>query len=135
MNMRNANRLLKTALISNAIFSMISGMLLICLNGFFIVLFKVSHFQFWPIGVGLTGFSILVFSIGLKHFDNSKKIMPIIISDVVWVIASVFVLLTRPLNISFEGYRLIAIIAVIVGGFCVLQYLGIKTIKNRERQD
>jgi len=135
MNMRNANQLLKTTLISNAIFSMISGMLLIGLNSFFMVLFKVSHFQFWPIGVGLIGFSLLAFSIGLRYFDKPKKIMMIIISDLVWVIASVFVLLTKPLSISFEGYLVIAVIAIIVGSFCVLQYLGIKTIDDRQRLD
>lgn len=104
---------LQKALLTNAIFSGTSGILLIVLGNQVANLFKTSNTViFWIIGTVLLFFSAsIVYQIKRQHYLGT---LIIIIQDFLWVLASIILLILRPFKIAIIGYVLIAVVALIV---------------------
>jgi len=112
---------LKMALLANASFSVISGLLLIFYSKAISHLFWVENESiFRYIGIALVFFSItIVFEIfRLRPF----LIKWIIIQDILWVLGSMFLIVFKPFTISQSGYGIIIIIALIVLFMAINQY-------------
>lgn len=116
-------KLLPVALGANAGFSFLSGIALTTLPKYIAGIFAASTpIPFLLIGLGLLFFAYTIW-IEIK-LQRAKKIMAIIIQDLLWVVASIIILLIRPLRISGIGYSIIAWIAGIVLLFAILQAWG-----------
>ena len=113
--------MLQKILIGNALFSLASGGLLVGASTETAQWFHSSQ----PLAFQYTGVVLLLFA--LMVYLSSKKQDPkavsfIIIQDLLWVVASIYVVLYRPFDFSEKGRLAIAIIACIVGSFALLQY-------------
>lgn len=104
---------LQKALSANAIFSFVSGLLLIILNNSIAQLFGTSNNTvFWVIGIALIYFTCTIFY--EKKKQRRWPIIWIITQDSLWVLGSLFLLIFDPFKISGIGHVLIAVTAIIV---------------------
>lgn len=118
---------LQIALLSNALFSSLTGFSLILFHKTIAKWFGQQKTTiFWLIGIGLLFFSYSVF-IQVRN-PNPNAVFYIIIQDMIWVLASIAILWLKPFKITHIGYRIIAGIAAIVLIFSALQFLGYNQI-------
>lgn len=111
---------LKKALLANAVFSMSSGAVLIIFHQGVAQLFEVENEAvFWIVGLGLLMFSASVFYEARQL--RRVFVFSIIIQDLLWVLASVILLIWDPFGISVSGQLLIGFIALIVLIFALVQ--------------
>lgn len=123
------DRLLRGALMGNAVFSGISGAVLVVGFG------PIGSFMGMDIPgllIGL-GVALLLFAGGLVLLVRQSTIgrtWAIIISmaEVAWVIASGVILLIGPELLTMTGHWLIIVVADIVAVFAVLQLWGVRQI-------
>ena len=113
---------LKNTIKANAIFSSISGTLLILFPGVFADLMQVNNnLVFTIIGVGLILFVFLLIYVSTTKNINRNLVKLIIVQDWIWVLGSAILLLFNPFGISIYGNILIALIAVVVMLFAITQ--------------
>jgi hypothetical protein len=122
------HQLLKTALVSNAAFSTISGLALIIMNGQFQQWFEMD-FPFWVVGIGLLPFAYMAYQASQDEQNMIKKGREITILDLVWVVTSIIVLLL--VDFTTIGQWLIIGVALIVGDFALFQWLGMRRITSQ----
>lgn len=116
-------KLLQFALIGNAGFSLLTGLILSIWSKTVADVFQAAtHIPFLVIGLGLLFFAYTIL-IEVKP-QRRVKVFSIIVQDLIWVVASVVILLSRPLKILPVGYHWITAIAVVVLGFAILQAIG-----------
>ncbi len=124
---------LKEALTVNAIFSVVSGIILILLNRQIADLFGVkNNTVFWTIGLILICFSATIWYEIFKL--RRLAILWIIIQDYAWVLGSLILIIFNPFQITAIGNLIIAIIAFIVLYLGVNQMIVLNKIlptKNR----
>ena len=116
---------LQKALKANALFSSMSGILLILFNCQLADLFGVScNTVFWIVGL------ILIYFSGTICYEIEKQrhvaVIWIIIQDFTWVLGSFFLLLYNPYNITLAGNIVIGFIALIVLVMALNQIVGLK---------
>lgn len=127
-NFNEMNKL-QTALKLNAIFSGISGILLIVLNHKIAKIFGTeNHRIFWIIGLALVFFSITIIVEIIKQ--RSLAILWVIVQDFIWVIGSIVLLVLNPFPISIAGKIIIGIVALIVMFMGVNQAKALAKIDN-----
>ncbi len=121
--------ILKISLGSNAIFSFVSGLLLIVLHQSIAGWFEIENTAvFWIIGIGLIYFSATI--LWQLRTPKTKGILFIIIQDLIWVVGSIIILLTNPFDISELGNQLITIVGFIVFFLSIGQSIGLSQMKN-----
>lgn len=104
---------LQKALLANALFSGLSGIILIALSKQISKLFEISNQSiFWIVGIALIFFSLTIVFEMKKQKPLRVKI--IIIQDFLWVIASIILLIIQPFEISVSGNIIIAVVAMVV---------------------
>jgi hypothetical protein len=104
---------LQKALKHNAIFSSMSGLIMILFNNQIAELFGTSNNSvFWIIGLILIYFTITIW----YEIRKQRKIaiLWIIIQDFLWVMGSIILILLNPFDITSLGNLIIGIIASIV---------------------
>ena len=113
---------LKKVLTLNAASSGATGILLIILNQFLANLFNTSHTSaFTEVGIFLVVFAGLVFIASFQNPPNFGLVRLIIWLDVLWVIASMIIVLFGIFQLSTIGYAMIAGVAAWVGLMAFLQ--------------
>ena len=132
----SSDRLLRRTLWGNAIFSVISGAVLVAFAGPFAALATEA-----PLSVGgldlaivfeLLGVGVMVFG-ALAGWAASRETLPrgwartIFVADVAWVAGSALVLLL-PAPWSAIGIAGILVVALIVADIAVLEYLGLRRL-------
>lgn len=104
---------LQKSLQLNALFSGLSGILLVALNKYVAGLFDTPNtLVFQVIGAALIFFSLTIF-FEIKR-QNLLGVLLIIFQDLLWVVGSAILLILQPFEISIFGYAIIAAIALIV---------------------
>lgn len=104
---------LQKSLRQNAIFSGISGIILIALNKQIANLFETTNTTiFWVIGLVLLFFASTIIYEIIKQ--RPIAVLWIIVQDFLWVIGSLVLIAVNPFEISKSGNSTIAIIALIV---------------------
>jgi len=118
---------LQKALLSNAIFSSISGIFGILFHSWLANLFHLSSGRtFWIIGVALLFFAM---SIVLEFYKKRYwPILWIIIQDTIWVVGSLILLVFQPFGISAAGNYVIGSIAFIVGFMAISQAKALRGV-------
>ena len=122
----SSNQLLKTALTSNAVFSIVSGITLIVLNTSFQTWFGLN-FPFWIIGAGLIPFGLIAYQTSRDTENMVRKGQMITIMDLFWVTGSVILILL--IDMTTTGQWMIGVVAMIVADFAFFQWLGMKRMK------
>ena len=122
---------LQKSLKYNAIFSSISGLIMILFNNQIAELFGISNNSvFWIVGLILIYFTITIW----YEIRKQRKIavLWIIIQDFLWVIGSVILILLNPFDITSLGNLIIGFIAFIVllMGLTQTRALNKKTTTN-----
>lgn len=125
--MKNVRKL-KYALLANAMFSTISGLILIFFNDQLarIMAVKIPAILLF-IGIGLLFFAGSIIWLAKHTAINQKRVKMIIIQDWLWVIGSLLILIFQIFGLSRVGYAMILGVAIVVGIFAFLQqrYLGL----------
>lgn len=122
--------ILQKALTGNAVFSTLSALILLIFSTTMTDLFGLKEqFPFLIIGVVLLLFAgTIVFEIKRQR---KKPVYWIIIQDILWVLGSIVLLFLQPFGISTAGNILIAIVALVVLVFAILQYQGIQRLQSK----
>ncbi len=129
VNLHHNDRMLRTALRGNGVFSIISGAVFILLAQSIVEFLGVAPDAFVLIaimGVGLLGFAATLFWLTSRTTIDTQLVWGAIIGDALWVIGSIMLLLFDPFNFSTAGRWAILIIADTVGIFGILQFVGLR---------
>lgn len=125
--------LLRRSLLFNAAFSGLSGLVMIAFGRLFLgAVIGVP----WPVLAGI-GVGLVLFAAGLMRNARRPQVSLTearlaIASDCAWVAGSAILLLTRPAGLTDIGVWLIADIALIVAGFALAQWLGVRRVVAQE---
>lgn len=114
---------LRNILKANALFSLVSGLVLILFpEDTAIKMNLTNNLPLVIIGLGLILFAAIILFISYKKSLNYQFVKSIILQDLLWVLGSIILLIVMPFGISVWGNILISLIAVIVFCFAFLQY-------------
>ena len=118
---------LQKALKTNALFSSVSGLILIVLHQQIAKLFGTTNTTvFWIVGLILIYFAL---TIGYEIKKQRKlAVVWIIVQDYAWVLGSLLLILFNPFKITFTGHLIIAVIALIVLYMGINQMIALKKI-------
>lgn len=121
---------LLTVLRINATFSLLSGILLVLFTSATADLFGATvQWPFQVLGYGLLFFALSVFYESVKQ--RPLFVLSIIVQDVLWVIGSVIIIAMQAFDLSFAGYLIIAIVAIMVLFFAIGQSLGLMRVDEK----
>ena len=131
MNSNKAN-ILGTALYGNAMFSALSGILMLVASKQTAELTGITPpLVFIIVGVGLLGWVAYILSVRRSHPDyQATAVWSIIGGDLVWVAASAAVILLNLVPLTVSGKWAIALIADMVLLFAIWQYFGWRRIQS-----
>lgn len=116
---------LQKALRTNALFSSISGLVMILLNQPIAKLFGISNNNvFWIVGLILIYFAITIWYEIIKQ--RKLAVIWIIIQDYTWVLGSLILIIFNPFKITLIGNLIIGLIALIVLYMGINQMIGLK---------
>jgi len=119
------NKLQKSLKI-NALFSSISGLVLILLNEPIAKIFGTSNNTvFLIVGLILIYFALTIWYEIIKQ--RKLAVIWIIIQDYTWVLGSLILIILNPFKITLTGNLIIGIIALIVLYMGINQMVGLKT--------
>jgi ribosome-associated toxin RatA of RatAB toxin-antitoxin module len=117
---------LKYALRFNAVFSLITGLLLMLASSQTADLFAVqSNWLFLILGISLIFFAVVVYAVSSQKPIHPLYSLIITILDVIWVLASIVIILLNPFGISEMGNVLVGLVALVVFFIAIAQALGI----------
>jgi hypothetical protein len=122
-------QLLKTALLANAFFSTISGLVLVLANRMVVLVLGLPK-EVNLIGLGI---GLLFFAAALVFFARKTPIKLLdawiaVIMDLTWVVGSYPLLFVVPFSAS--GKWTVGIVSEVVLLFALMQWLGIRRIRN-----
>ncbi len=125
------SNLLRHAMRGNAVFSAVTGVIALLFSGALSNLTGIQPaWMFVALGIGL-----LLYAADLAWVTSRPRLDPrfgwmAVILDLIWVVGSVILLLTDALAMTTAGNWLVAIIADIVLVFAVVQWLGIRRLRQ-----
>ena len=122
---------LRNILILNAVSSGMTGIALVVFAGAITDLMgPISPMAVTETGVFLVIFAAFVMIEGLRASLKLNRITAIIVVDILWVMASIFIVILQLFNLTVLGYALIAGVAVWVAAMAYFQSHGKKSIQN-----
>ncbi|SOD78194.1 hypothetical protein [Spirosoma fluviale] len=120
---------LKTVLIINAVSSGATGLLLLALANPIAQLFGQSSTGiFTEVGLFLVAFAVFVFYQSRQHSVSTGAVRFIIALDLLWVVASVILLVWPSVELTGLGQAAIAAVALWVALMAYLQTNGLKKV-------
>jgi|TARA_B100002003_G_scaffold251237_1_gene293812 hypothetical protein len=118
---------LQTTLYVNSVFSLLCAVVILSNFGWIATqLIALPGLFFVTLGVGLLLFAIGVFITALKLPASRSVSKLILYGDIAWVVATPIAMVFLAERITSLGYWVLIDIAVIVAGFAVLEWLGLK---------
>jgi hypothetical protein len=132
-SLRDSQRLLRNALLCNALFSALSGLALVFAhNRIGTLLGLTENDSLTGLGVGLILFATALAFRARRSELKLPEASVAVALDFAWVLGSYVILFLVPF--STQGKWLIAAIADIVLAFGILQWVGIYRIRNFRQQ-
>ena len=117
---------IRRPLLANATFSALSGLIMIAYcNSLGSLLGEIQSMDLLLLGLGLVAFASYLLFVTYRKPLEKRKVIAIIIMDLLWVIGSVLLLWLRPIALTETGQQLIILIAAIVACFTLWQYRAI----------
>ena len=130
---RDSQRLLRNALLCNALFSALSGLALVFAhNRIGTLLGLTENDSLTGLGVGLILFATALAFSARRSELKLPEVSVAVALDFAWVLGSYLILFLVPF--STQGKWLIVAIADIVLAFGILQWVGIYRIRNFRQQ-
>ena len=132
--MSRDKNLMSKSLRANALFSATSALIFVLFSTPlaktifdkpFTVLGLTSELLLLATGIGLAGFAAYVFLLSRQKSPKNADVIGVIIADYCWVTASAIVLLFAHTLFTIVGVIAVVLIAVIVGLFGSLQWIGL----------
>jgi hypothetical protein len=123
---------LRRALMGNALFSILSGLIILFAQGWVLRILGLSNkISLLVLGVALIVFAAtLVINARRQPVKTSDAWMAVWM-DIAWVIGSYVLIFVGPF--STEGKWVVGLVAELVFVFAVLQFLGIRRIQKTEQ--
>jgi hypothetical protein len=123
---------LRKALMGNALFSTFSGLTILFAPGWVLRILGLSKDVSLPIlGLGLLVFAATLVINARRQQVKTSDAWIAVLMDVAWVLGSYVLIFIVPF--STEGKWVVGLVAELVLGFAVLQFVGIRRIQKSER--
>lgn len=120
---------LKAALLSNAVFSAVSGLVMTIFGGAVANLIGLGvPLVYQGIGIGLIGFAGLVAWTGTRTPIDPRWVMWISMADGAWVAGTTLLIIVAVGALKPLGIVALLAVAGIVGGFAVWQMRGVRRV-------
>ena len=124
--------LLKKALAGNALFSVVSGVAILSANRWLVKFLGLPE----KVSLAILGVSLIVYAAILWFNARRPKIKitdawVAVIMDVIWVVGSCALIFF--VHFSLGGKWVVALVAELVLAFAILQWLGIRRVRESER--
>ena len=130
--MSDKQKLLRRALQGNALFSMISGALILAINRPLVEFLGLpSNASLTPLGIGLLGYAGWLLWNAKREKIRIVDAWIAVILDMVWVVGSYALLFA--VKFSGGGKWAVVLVAELVFLFAVMQWLGLRRV-SRSRQ-
>ena len=117
---------LRRALLANAIFSGISGSLMVFAEPAVLSWLGLSTISIRPIGIFLLVFSLYLIWMANHGRVTKSSISGVIAGDWAWVLGSIILLVLKGSMFSWLGILLVTDVAVVIAVFAILQGLGLR---------
>lgn len=128
---QDKSRLLRNALLGNSVFSFLSGLDFVLFSRPVATFLGLSSpVLIFVLGLILIGYAYIVFTQARAEPLDPSFAWAAILADVLWVIASAVLIFTDLVAFTPAGKWGIAIIADVVLVFAILQYVGLRRIRN-----
>ena len=123
--MRNESQsLLRRALTGNGLFSITSGLIGAIFASQLADLMGINWVVLLVIGIGVVGFGIVTLTNARRQSINLLEANLTVIADISWVLGGAVIILIPGL-LTTEGNFLLGAASIVVGGFAILQAIGI----------
>ena len=123
---------LRKPLMGNALFSTLSGLTILFAPGWVLRILGLSKDVSLPIlGLGLLVFAATLVINARRQQVKTSDAWIAVLMDVAWVLGSYVLIFIVPF--STEGKWVVGLVAELVLGFAVLQFVGIRRIQKSER--
>ena len=122
--------LLTRALLANAAFSGLCGVLIVVFDERIVSTLTQVHHHLWPLGVMLIGFSASLAWFATRRSVSSAWVTSVIAADLAWVAATVALLVGWSDLLSTAGIWALSIIGALVLLFAEPQWFGLRRLKN-----
>jgi hypothetical protein len=117
---------LRVALLANAVFSTLSGLLILFAEPRVLGWLGLQSLSIWPIGAGLLLFAAYLFWMSRSSRIPPDQVKSVILGDWAWVAGTAVLLLIKAGLFSGFGIFLLVDVAAIVALFAYLQGRGLK---------
>jgi len=122
-------KILRYSLRFNSLFSLTTGLALAVQSGKIAQLLDIQ--EIWPFTV--LGISLILFSMAVYYVSRQKPIISlpvliIIVLDMIWVLASIPLIIVNPFEITQIGNILVGVVAVIVFIAALIQSIGLSKV-------
>jgi hypothetical protein len=125
-------RLLKKALIGNAVFSVVSGVVILFANRWLVRFLGLpENISLAILGVSLIGYAALLWLNVSRPKIRISDAWVAVIMDAVWVVGSYALILAVPFSV--RGKWLVCLVAELVLAFAILQWQGIRRVRKSEQ--
>ena len=127
--MSDKQKLLRRALQGNALFSMISGALILAINRPLVEFLGLpSNASLTPLGIGFLGYAGWLLWNAKREKIRILDAWIAVILDIVWVVGSYALLLA--VRFSSGGKWAVVLVAELVFLFAVMQWLGLRRVSR-----
>jgi len=120
--------MLSKSLIINALFSLVSGLIILSQKASLAVHLPMPDWIWLVIGIGLIGFALELITLAINKGWARRFIGLVIISDISWVVVTSFCLLLFISEISNQGIVIVSLVNVVVAGLVWFQYKGYQSL-------
>jgi hypothetical protein len=121
--------LLRRALLGNAAFSALCGILIVLFDARIVGFMTSVEHHLWPLGVMLLGFAASLAWFSTRPLLSSAWVASVIAADLAWVVGTVVLLAGWHGMLSGAGMALLIAVAVFVLVFAELQWLGLRRLR------
>ena len=120
-------RFLRNVLRGNAIFSTVSGLIVLFFAESISQLIGLGNPMILVVlGIGLLPFAFFVYKVSAMETLNYKLVWAIIELDVLWVVGSVILIFSNLVPLTTAGKWSIGLLADAVAVFAILEYVGLR---------
>ncbi len=121
---------LKKAIQANAIFSAVSGLLIVLAEPLVLGWLGLEDVGIWPVGAMLIGFSGYLFWMSRNSRVPGALVQGVIFGDWAWVAGTALLVFLKASLFSGFGLFLLLDVAAIVAVFAILQTRGLRHAQN-----
>jgi hypothetical protein len=123
--------LLRKALMGNALFSTLSGVIILFAQGWVLRILGLSKdMSLAMLGIGLLGFAVMLVINARSQRLKTSDAWIVVSLDLAWVLGSYILIFVAPF--SAGGKWVVGAVAELVSVFALLQFLGIRRITKNE---